>query len=310
MEARDGTKRFCEQMSNEELGGSSRSNCAAPGEMSLREQCLTFLIRWNRGFSQMSARLWLATWRLPVAWTVIVLIVATPLSILATNAIVASLSGGTLDAAGLIAAIAIPVLLGGPATFFMATKQQTLTTANRRLERLASTDELTRILNRRAFTNLVDIYLAGGPSMQAVPEGAFLVIDADHFKHINDRHGHDMGDEALQKIARQIKANVRAEDIVGRIGGEEFGVLLVGASFDVAEAVAERIRQAISVIDFTPNGVEHKLSISVGGAAFGGPLAFSDLYRVADQRLYDAKQAGRNCVAFATILGEHAARAA
>src|SRR5262245_15885647 len=108
----------------------------------------------------MTARLWLATWRVPVAWTVIVLIVATPLSILATNAIVASLSGGTLDAAGLIAAIAIPVLMGGPATFVMATKQQQLTTANRRLERLATTDELTRILNRRAFTNLVDNYLA------------------------------------------------------------------------------------------------------------------------------------------------------
>jgi diguanylate cyclase len=258
----------------------------------------------------MTARLWLATWRLPFAWTVVVLVVATPLSILATSAIVSSLSGGTLDAAGLIAAIAIPVLMGGPATFFMTTKQQQLAVANRRLERLATTDELTRILNRRAFTNLVDSYLAGGPSMAAVPEGAFLVIDADHFKHINDRHGHDMGDEALQKIARQIKANVRAEDIVGRIGGEEFGVLLVGASFDVAESVAERIREAISAIDFTPNGVEHKLSISVGGAAFGGPLAFSDLYRVADQRLYDAKQAGRNCVAFATILGEHAARAA
>ena len=146
--------------------------------------------------------------------------------------------------------------------------------------------------------------------MQAVPEGAFLVIDADHFKHINDQHGHDMGDEALQKIANQIKANVRESDIVGRIGGEEFGVLLVGASFKTAELVAERVRRAISVIDFQPHGVEHKLSISVGGAAFGGPVPFADLYRVADQRLYDAKQAGRNCVAFATVLGEHAARAA
>jgi diguanylate cyclase (GGDEF)-like protein len=241
---------------------------------------------------------------------VIVLVVAIPLSILSAGTIVASLTGSPLDAAGLLAAIAIPVLLGGPATFIMAARQQQLATANRRLERLASTDELTRILNRRAFTTLVDDYLAGGPSMAAVPEGAFLVIDADHFKHINDRHGHDMGDEALQKIARQIKANVREGDIVGRIGGEEFGVLLVGATYAIAETVAERLRTAISGIDFHPHGVEHKLSISVGGAAFGGPLAFSDLYRVADQRLYAAKKAGRNCVALATVLGEHAARAA
>ena len=69
-------------------------------------------------------------------------------------------------------------------------------------------------------------------------------------------------------------------------------MLLVGASLATAELVAERIRRAISVIDFQPHGVEHKLSVSVGGAAFGGPVPFADLYRVADQRLYDAKQAG------------------
>ncbi len=258
----------------------------------------------------MNTRSWLASWRAAIVWTAIVLLVATPLSILATSAIASSISGGSLDAAGLIAAIAIPVLMGGPATFYAVMKHQGLTTANRRLERLASTDELTAILNRRAFTYLVDNYLAGGPSMLAVAEGAFLVIDADHFKHINDQHGHDMGDEALQKIASSIKANIRAQDLVGRIGGEEFGVLLVGANLSTAKQVAERVRRAISVIDFQPNGVEHKLSISVGGAAFGGPVAFSDIYRVADQRLYEAKQAGRNCVALATVLGEHAARAA
>jgi diguanylate cyclase (GGDEF)-like protein len=182
--------------------------------------------------------------------------------------------------------------------------------ANEQLQILASTDELTAILNRRAFTSLVASYLAGGPPMRAVPEGAFLVIDADEFKRINDSHGHDWGDEALQRIAAAIKSNVRDRDLVGRIGGEEFGVLLVGAYLATAKMVAERIRRGVDTIDFQPGGEEHRLSVSVGGATFGGSVAFSELYRAADQRLYEAKASGRNCVSLSTVMGEDAARAA
>src|SRR5215210_2215823 len=91
-----------------------------------------------RGNSEMISRLWHASWRPAMVWTFIAVAVATPLSVLATNAIVASVSGTGLDMAGLIAAIAIPVLIGGPASFYMATKQQQLRVANRRLEHLAS----------------------------------------------------------------------------------------------------------------------------------------------------------------------------
>jgi diguanylate cyclase len=235
--------------------------------------------------------------------------VSTPLSIIATNTILTVFAGG-MGPAGLAAAMAIPMLLGGPATFVMAMKHQQLKQANAQLHILASTDELTAILNRRAFTMLVASYLAGGPPMQQVTEGAFLVIDADDFKRINDSHGHDWGDEALQRIAASIKASVREGDLVGRIGGEEFGVLLVGADLATAGYVAERIRRSVDTIDFQPGGAEHRLSVSVGGATFGGSVPFSELYRAADQRLYEAKASGRNCVSMSTVLGEDAARAA
>ena len=127
------------------------------------------------------------------------------------------------------------------------------------------------------------------------------MIDADDFKSINDLHGHDRGDEALQRIAATIKANVRDDDLVGRIGGEEFGVLLVGADFATAKGVAERIRHAITAIAFEPGGTEHKLSVSVGGAAFDQIVEFGTLYRFADQRLYEAKRCGRNRVHMAPV---------
>jgi diguanylate cyclase (GGDEF)-like protein len=257
----------------------------------------------------MKGKLSKTAWRAVWAWTALMLIISTPLSIIATNSILTVFAGG-IDGAGLAAAIAIPVLIGGPATFVMAMKHQQLRLANAQLHILASTDELTAILNRRAFTSLVASYLAGGPPVQAVLEGAFLVIDADDFKRINDSHGHDWGDEALQRIAASIQANVRENDLVGRIGGEEFGVLLIGADVATAGVVAERIRKAVDAIVFQPEGTDHRLSVSVGGATFGGLVPFAELYRAADQRLYEAKQSGRNCVSLSPVLGEHAARAA
>jgi diguanylate cyclase len=257
----------------------------------------------------MYGRLSKAAWRAVWAWTALSLLISTPLSVFATNTILTLFAGG-MDSAGLMAAMAIPIALGGPATFVMALKHQQLKQANAQLHILASTDELTAILNRRAFTSLVASYLAGGPPMQQVPEGAFLVIDADDFKRINDSHGHDWGDEALQRIASSIKASVRDADLVGRIGGEEFGVLLVDADLATASVVAERIRRAVDTIDFQPGGAEHRLSVSVGGATFDGSVPFSELYRAADQRLYEAKASGRNCVSLSAGLGEDAARAA
>jgi diguanylate cyclase (GGDEF)-like protein len=127
-------------------------------------------------------------------------------------------------------------------------------------------------------------------------QGALLIIDADNFKTVNDRYGHDRGDEALVKIASTIKSTLRSPDIVGRLGGEEFGVFLPGVGPDQAKLVAERIRQSVSSADFAPSGKPHQLSVSVGGAVFDGQLPFAELFRLADQQLYVAKRDGRNRV--------------
>jgi diguanylate cyclase (GGDEF)-like protein len=230
-----------------------------------------------------------AAWLAIVRWTTIATLTSAALSVALSEAIMQSLGHG-LNAPGLTAALALPIIVGGPTVFYHLVRQHQFRLANERLEILASTDWLTACLNRRAFTQQVTGHLGAGT------EGAFLVIDADHFKVINDHYGHDRGDEVLQLMAITIKANLRDGDLVGRLGGEEFGVLLKGANEHAAGIVAERIRHAIETTPFLPDGSKYPLSVSVGVAAYDRPISFSDLFRMADKRLYGAKQSGRNRV--------------
>jgi diguanylate cyclase (GGDEF)-like protein len=190
----------------------------------------------------------------------------------------------------------LPTLLAAPAFFFFLKKIRELAVAEAKLKLYASTDSLTAVLNRGAFTAHVDSYLRNARGDEEPLHGALLVIDADHFKQVNDRFGHDAGDVALRLIADAIKGLLRGPDLVGRMGGEEFGVFLPGATAEQAESVAERIRQAVSSLEFRPGGEWRSLSVSVGGATFAGRIGFSELYRIADQRLYAAKDHGRNRV--------------
>jgi diguanylate cyclase (GGDEF)-like protein len=127
-------------------------------------------------------------------------------------------------------------------------------------------------------------------------DGALLVMDVDHFKNVNDNFGHDAGDEALKLIAQSIRSTLREVDLVGRMGGEEFSVFLPGIASDRAVVVAERIREAVKAAEFCFEGVSCDLSISIGGATFVQRTSFSELYKLADKQLYDAKRKGRNRV--------------
>lgn len=192
--------------------------------------------------------------------------------------------------------IFLPIALAAPMLMFLMTKLRELAIAKHDLTILASTDGLTQMLNRGAFTLVVDTYLAKIRVAQLSVPAALLVVDVDHFKTINDRFGHARGDLALKLIALSIKASVREVDIVGRIGGEEFGVFLPGSSQADALCIAERIRASVSELDFQPQGNPEALSVSVGGASFVRHIAFDDLFHHADQRLYAAKAQGRNRV--------------
>ena len=212
-----------------------------------------------------------------------------------------------MDQAGqvraLLSDVALPIVLAVPMFLFFTGKLRELAIAHRRLTIYASTDGLTQVMNRSAFSTLVDAYLRDVRANEHRAAGALLIIDADNFKAVNDRYGHDRGDEALVAIAQSIKSMLRAPDIVGRLGGEEFGVFLPGANADQAERVAERIRASVNATPFAPAGAPHELSVSVGGAVFGATLPFADLFRVADRQLYAAKQHGRNRVEIKPVDG-------
>ncbi|MBC7281093.1 MAG: GGDEF domain-containing protein [Hoeflea sp.] len=194
--------------------------------------------------------------------------------------------------------ILLPTGLAAPLLFLLLHKMRQLSIAHRDMSIIATTDSLTAVLNRGAFKMLVDAYLEQALKQQPQSAAAFLVIDADKFKLINDRFGHQKGDDALQLIAQSIQNSLRSGDIVGRIGGEEFGVFLPKTSPDQAGIVAERIRLQIRELEFPPATRAHMLSVSVGGVAFGGNTVYDELFRVADQCLYSAKHRGRDQVVF------------
>jgi diguanylate cyclase len=198
--------------------------------------------------------------------------------------------------------VVVPIVMAFPVMYFLMSKLRELAIAHQRLTVFASTDGLTQVMNRAAFSTLVEAYLKE-VRRQDGPHGALLIIDADNFKAVNDNYGHDFGDRALVTIAACIKAMLRGPDLVGRLGGEEFGVFLPGASADQAQRVAERIRQNVNDAAFEPAGTRHNLSVSVGGAVFQDQLSFTQLFREADRQLYRAKQNGRNRVFVVPVNG-------
>ncbi|MEO5806111.1 GGDEF domain-containing protein [Devosia sp.] len=209
----------------------------------------------------------------------------------------------------LVSATVLPLVLGAPLFFFISARMRGLMISNRRLGKIARTDSLTLCLNRGAFTTRVNAALDSDDPDQL--KGALLMIDADNFKSINDQFGHDAGDEALRLIVRSIRSVLRTGDLLGRMGGEEFGVFLPHSDFKGAETVAERIRRSVNLAVFTPGDVLRPISVSIGGAVFEGATTFTDLFRIADQRLYGAKDTGRNRVkiAYATDHPEILSRA-
>ncbi|HEY7245067.1 MAG TPA: GGDEF domain-containing protein [Xanthobacteraceae bacterium] len=164
----------------------------------------------------------------------------------------------------------------------------------------AMVDPLTGIANRRAFL-LDGDELMKRHAWDPCPAAA-LVIDLDHFKSINDRFGHAIGDRVLQVFAEAVKANVRSCDLVGRLGGEEFAAILYNIGRDRALAVAERVRQSFAEAAVDVDGRPVLATVSIGVVVNqDGPLDVPDLLARADQALYCAKERGRNRVEIAAV---------
>ena len=168
-----------------------------------------------------------------------------------------------------------------------------LSRANEEAEKLASTDMLTGINNRRAFTELSNVQVEYCKRHEN-PVTA-IVLDVDHFKTINDKYGHAAGDTALQHLAEILQTITRSSDIIGRIGGEEFAVLLVNTNITEALLVAEKIRNWIA--DHPVHIGEDYFSMTVSiGVASDDKYNLELLLNLADKAMYKAKQTGRNRV--------------
>lgn len=242
--------------------------------------------------AELTSQSWIRIWR-TIGIAALPAIIA---SVGLTQAIMATM-GAKMGAQGLFVSIIMPILLGGPMLFYMSLRNEQLRALNLRLNQMATTDWLTKCLNRGSFTQQVTAQLARTPHHAEASGGALLILDVDAFKAVNDRFGHPQGDAALKLVAQAICGAVRPQDLVGRLGGEEFGIYLDDASPATADHLAEEVRRAVANVAFYPDGRRCSLSISIGGATFLGPATYEKLFRLADQRLYAAKQRGRDCVA-------------
>jgi diguanylate cyclase (GGDEF)-like protein len=170
-----------------------------------------------------------------------------------------------------------------------------------RWELAASTDYLTGLANRRS------VVLAGNRAFLAAQRHhtaiSVAVIDVDHFKNINDRFGHDVGDLALKHIVTVLESIGRKTDLLGRFGGEEFVVLLEQTNQEQASVIAQRMRLAIQNSVFDLSGYDTNMTVSIGLATIQeSDRSFDNLVQRADKALYSAKALGRNRVEFADPL--------
>jgi diguanylate cyclase (GGDEF)-like protein len=187
----------------------------------------------------------------------------------------------------------------GQITHYVAIKEDITARKNaeRELEHLAFTDPLTGLANRRHFFHHAEtFFFSSHPSTQL----AALMVDIDHFKNVNDQHGHAVGDEVLQEVAARLNRCLRPNDLIGRYGGEEFSIILPRADCETACQIADRLRLAVTNAPIRTAAGDIPLTISIGISCLTTEMQSLDkLLQSADDALYQAKHGGRNrCVVY------------
>ena len=164
-----------------------------------------------------------------------------------------------------------------------------------KLEFLATTDSLTGILNRRHFIELSEKEMSR--ARRSLAPLSIAMIDIDHFKIINDTHGHTVGDLVIKELVALCKDDLRPYDLLGRLGGEEFAITMVECDLQKAFTVSERLRERVANHVISIDGNDISIKISVGVAELAGDMeSFESIMYRADQALYVAKKLGRNRV--------------
>lgn len=170
---------------------------------------------------------------------------------------------------------------------------------NRELKDISRTDPLTGIMNRRALVSIIESDIHR--NLRSGQTSCLILFDIDHFKHINDSYGHDMGDKALIAICKSVQVKIRNIDFFARWGGEEFLILASGTSLYNAGHLGEKIRKTVEDLEYE-NGM--KTTVSVGIAEFTNNEVMEDWFKRVDEALYKAKEAGRNNVKMDNFLSE------
>ncbi|HET7385960.1 MAG TPA: GGDEF domain-containing protein [Nocardioidaceae bacterium] len=237
-------------------------------------------------------------------WSVLV-------SVLVTVVVQAVLFGGQV-LLGLLVAVVVPALLAPPLAWYLASLAVEAEDAWRVAERLAATDALTGLLNRRRFH---EVGVPAFQSAQAAEEPmAVLLLDVDNFKSVNDRFGHAVGDRLLQHVALACESQLRDTDVLARWGGEEFVVLLPAATATTALEIGERLRAAVEglrvdvrhgqvvspTVSIGVNAGTAVTSVSGGPEGFDGAPEFDRFIEGADRAMYAAKRGGKNRVSSLT----------
>ncbi|MDX6015271.1 MULTISPECIES: tetratricopeptide repeat-containing diguanylate cyclase [Shewanella] len=186
------------------------------------------------------------------------------------------------------------LILASIIIFIMAILAYKQTGRSRQFQKIAHTDHLTQLANRR-YTYQRGEALFNQAKHSGVPMSVIL-FDADNFKDINDQFGHDGGDKVLQHLASVSQTLIREQDLLGRIGGEEFLLLLPETSREECLKIAERLRQTLAESSPEALAGESRVTISAGVATLNTELQFSELLKLADNALYRAKNKGRNRV--------------
>lgn len=171
--------------------------------------------------------------------------------------------------------------------------------ANRHLKRISLTDPLTKLPNRRYAMNVIKALWEESKTHNLVL--TCLMIDADHFKEVNDNFGHDMGDKVLRAIARCLRESVRTDDIVCRLGGDEFLIICPNTILNGGRLVANNVLKNINrlKVSISENNDFYKGSVSIGVASLDAKMNdYNDLIKRADESVYKAKRDGKNCIRF------------
>jgi two-component system cell cycle response regulator len=178
--------------------------------------------------------------------------------------------------------------------------QNELNLRNQQLDKTSRTDVLTGLFNRRHLVEQLTSCISTG-SRRAEPVGV-LLFDVDHFKHVNDTYGHSAGDTVLIELASRLSSELRAGDVAGRWGGEEFLVILPSTGLAGTVEAGERIRSVVAGQPFLAG--DHVISVTIsGGGASGIDIDDEALVHRADTGLYEAKDRGRNCVVVTVEAG-------